>query len=153
MDVAHDDLISTLVVGLRLPHAEGDRIGLRVRKELESATFDDLGDALVELEGRCRRTLHSHREVRRRVCIKRTFYAILDEIQQLTYLNRHRTFDGGIRFLDIDDLRWSRWSDISKRCARLIDLILEVRHAGSSNVRARTTTLYQSITDIFNRFV
>lgn len=67
MDVAHDDLVCALVVGLRLPHAEGDRIGLRVREELESATFDDLGDSLVELEGRCGRTLHPDREVRRRV--------------------------------------------------------------------------------------
>lgn len=55
------------------------------------------------------------------------------------------TFDGGVRLLDIDDLGWSSWSDISQRCARLIDLILEVRHAGSSDVRcARTTTLRHS---------
>lgn len=56
-----------------------------------------------------------------------------------------RTFDGGVRLLDIDDLGWSSWSDISQRCARLIDFILEVRHAGSSDVRcARTTTLHHS---------
>lgn len=67
MDIAHDDLVRALVVGLRLPHAEGDRIGLCVRKELESATFDDLGDSFVEFEGRRRRTLNSDREVRRRV--------------------------------------------------------------------------------------
>lgn len=67
MDIAHDDLVRALVVGLRLPHAEGDRIGLCVRKELESATFDDLGDSFVEFEGRRWRTLNSNREIRRRV--------------------------------------------------------------------------------------
>lgn len=67
MDVAHDDLVCALVVGLRLPHAEGDRIGLCVRKELESATFDDLGDTLVEFEGRRRRTFHPNSEIRRRI--------------------------------------------------------------------------------------
>lgn len=55
------------------------------------------------------------------------------------------TFDGGVRLLDIDDLRWSGRSDISQRCARLIDLILEVRHAGSPDIRrAGTTTLRHS---------
>lgn len=68
MDVAHDDLVSALVVGLRLPHAEGDRVGLRVREELEAAALDDLGDALVELEGRRGRALHRDGEIRRRVC-------------------------------------------------------------------------------------
>lgn len=67
MDVAHDDLVCALVVGLRLPHAEGDRIGLCIRKEFESATFDDLGDSLIEFEGWRRRAFHSNREVRRRV--------------------------------------------------------------------------------------
>lgn len=67
MDVAHDDLVCALVVGLRLPHAEGDRIGLCIRKELESATFDDLGDSLVELESRRGRAFDPDREVRRRV--------------------------------------------------------------------------------------
>lgn len=71
MNVAHDDLVSALVVGLRLPHTEGDRVSFRVREELESATFDDLGDPLVELEGRRGRTLHPDREIRRRVCDKR----------------------------------------------------------------------------------
>lgn len=28
------------------------------------------------------------------------------------------TFDSGVRFLDIDDLGWSTWSNISQRCAR-----------------------------------
>lgn len=67
MDIAHDDLVRALVIGLRLPHAEGDRIGLCVRKELESATFDDLGDPFVEFEGGRWRTLNTNREVRRRV--------------------------------------------------------------------------------------
>lgn len=68
MDVAHDDLVSALVVRLRLPHAEGDRVGLRVREELEAATLDDLGDALVELESWRGRALHRDGEIRRRVC-------------------------------------------------------------------------------------
>lgn len=60
-----------------------------------------------------------------------------------------RTLDGRVRLLDIDDLGWSSWSDISQRCARLIDLILEVRHAGSSDVRcARTTTLRHLNNDV-----
>jgi len=67
VDVAHDDLISTLIVGLRLPHAEGDRISLCIRKELEAATLDDLGDAFVELESWRGRTLHRDGEIRRRV--------------------------------------------------------------------------------------
>lgn len=75
MDIAHDDLVRALIVGLRLPHAEGDRIGLCVRKELESATFDDLGDSFVEFEGRRRRTLNSDREVRRRV-----YKTVMDKI-------------------------------------------------------------------------
>lgn len=68
MDVTHDDLVGALVVGLRLPHAEGDRVGLRVREELEAATLDDLADALVELESWRRVTLHRDGEIRRRVC-------------------------------------------------------------------------------------
>lgn len=67
MDIANDDLVSALIVGLRLPHAEGDRVGLRVREELEAATLDDLGDALVELESRRGRALHRDGEIRRRV--------------------------------------------------------------------------------------
>lgn len=67
VDVAHDDLVSALIVGLRLPHAEGDRVGFRIREELEAATLDDLGDALVELESWRGCTLHRDGEVRRRV--------------------------------------------------------------------------------------
>lgn len=68
MDVAHDDLVSTLVVGLRLPHAEGDRVGLRIREELKTATVDDLGDAFVKLESWRGCALHRDGEIRRRVC-------------------------------------------------------------------------------------
>lgn len=68
MDVAHDDLISALIVGLRLPHAEGDRVGLRIRKKFEPATLNDLGDALVEFESWRGRALHRDGEIRRRVC-------------------------------------------------------------------------------------
>lgn len=67
MDIANDYLVSAFVVGLCFPHTEGDRIGFRIREELETTTFDDLGDALVELEGWRRRTLHRNGEVRRRI--------------------------------------------------------------------------------------
>lgn len=70
MDVTHDDLIGALVVGLRLPHAEGDRVGLRICEEFEAATLDNLGDALVKLESWRGRTLHRDGEIRRRVCKK-----------------------------------------------------------------------------------
>lgn len=73
MDVAHDDLISTLVVGFRLPHTEGDRVGLRIREELEAATLNDLGDAFVEFESWRGCALHRDGEIRRRVCKKPTF--------------------------------------------------------------------------------
>lgn len=68
VDVTHDDLVGALIIGLRLPHAEGDRVGLRVREELKAATIDDLGDAFVELESWRRCTLHRDGEIRRRVC-------------------------------------------------------------------------------------
>lgn len=68
MDVTHDDLVGALIIGLRLPHAEGDRVGLRVREEFKAATIDDLGDAFVKLESWRRCTLHRDGEIRRRVC-------------------------------------------------------------------------------------
>lgn len=70
MDVAHDDFVGALVVGLRLPHAEGDRVGFRISEEFESATLDDLRDAFVELERWRGRALHRDGEIRRRVCEK-----------------------------------------------------------------------------------
>jgi len=67
MDVAHDDLVSALVVGFRLPHTEGDRVGLRVSEELEAATLDDLGNTLVEFESWRGRAFHRDGKIRRRV--------------------------------------------------------------------------------------
>lgn len=69
MYIANDYLVGAFIVGFRFPHTEGDRIGFRIREELETATFDDLGDALVELEGWRRRTLHRNGEVRRRIYV------------------------------------------------------------------------------------
>lgn len=67
VDVTHDDLVGPFIIGFRLPHAEGDRVGLRIREELKATTIDDLGDAFVELESWCRCTLHRDGEIRRRV--------------------------------------------------------------------------------------
>ena len=63
MDVADNNLVFALIIGLDLPHAEGDESSFTIGDELETASFDDLSHALVELE--CWRwvTLHLYREV------------------------------------------------------------------------------------------
>lgn len=65
--VTYYEFVCALIVRLGLPHAEGDRIGLRIREKLEPSTFDDLGHALVEFESWRRVALHPDGNISRRV--------------------------------------------------------------------------------------
>lgn len=69
MNVGHYDLVLALVVRLALANAQRNGIRFTVGDELEAATLDDLGDALVELEGGRRSSLHADRQITGLVCV------------------------------------------------------------------------------------
>lgn len=52
MDIGDHNLVFALIIGLDLSDAERDGACLSIGDVLEAATFDDLCDSLVELEGR-----------------------------------------------------------------------------------------------------
>lgn len=63
MNIADNNLVFALIIGLDFLHAKGDETIFAICDELETTTFDNLCDALVKLESRCRVTLHLNCEV------------------------------------------------------------------------------------------
>lgn len=63
MDVRHNNTERALIVGLNLADAKDDGVAGAIGDVLVATTFDDLTDALVELEGWSGITLNLDRDV------------------------------------------------------------------------------------------
>lgn len=68
MTILDDDPVLALIIGLTLADAQGDAVRVAIGKELETATLNDFGYSLVELEGRRGLALHLDGQVADRIC-------------------------------------------------------------------------------------